>query len=228
MKETPIIFQTDMIQAILEDRKDVTRRTYGLDEINKEPNKWEYQGIENCMPQNIHLFKYYGGRNESDAFLNVKCPYGGIGDRLWVRETWKIARYDYHKKVRTILYKAGGLRNIEWNNFLEKNTKFAVSNIGDLEWRSAIHMFKWVSRLNLELVNVRAELIQETTHEDAIREGCYYKYNLKTQASCKLHPEVCDTASIHKYANLWDSINAKRGYSWQFNPFVWRLEFKRV
>jgi hypothetical protein len=83
------------------------------------------------------------------------------------------------------------------------------------KWRPSIHMPRWASRITLEVTGVRVERVQEITALDIEREGAI------TQAT-----EINDVLPI--WVKLWDSINAKRGFGWAVNPFVWVVEFKRV
>jgi hypothetical protein len=91
------------------------------------------------------------------------------------------------------------------------------------KWRPSIFMPRWASRITLEIVSVKVERVQEISKEDAIAEGVEavmvdgHKYGLQT-------------GNDYKWAfnQLWDSINAKRGYGWDVNPWVWAVTFKRV
>jgi hypothetical protein len=91
MKEYPILFSTPMVKAILEGRKSMTRRTNRLDTVNIKPNKWT---LLHHNPQGKWQF-----RDSMGIYLNVYCPYGQLGDRLWVRET-------YYPTDSGIIYKA--------------------------------------------------------------------------------------------------------------------------
>ena len=97
-----------------------------------------------------------------------------------------------------------------------------------LKWHPSIHMPKDASRITLEVVNVRLERLQEITEDDAWKEGVGDPYDYQM-------PDYYDQiqfsgVGIKKcaFAGLWDSINAKRGYGWDSNPWVWVVEFRRV
>lgn len=179
MSERPILFQGEMVRAILDDRKTMTRRVikpqpkYG----DNPPTK-----ITNMMPGFV-----------DGVGISHKSPYGDVGDKLWVRETWH-----QHEKDSDVCYRA---------------TEICI---GFAPWRPSIFMPRWASRITLEITSIRVERIQDITEADAIAEGI--KYN----------PD--GNAAYHRwtFSNLWDSINAKRGYGWDINPWCWVIEFKRV
>jgi hypothetical protein len=134
-------------------------------------------------------------------------PYGQPGDLLWVRETWG-------EKVDVgTLYKADG----------------GVYATGGVVWKPSIHMRRSDSRLTLRVTAVRVQRVQEITEEDAIAEGITGPHMVGYRAFRV--PE--DSKPRYSRAEaafevLWDSINAKRDYSWDSNPWVWALTFERV
>lgn len=140
---------------------------------------------------------------EMEALL-PQCPYGCPGDRLWVRETLRM-------DTRGLVY-AGDDGDVRVVGF-EKGMKadqwirgYARKTI------PSIHMPRWASRLKLEVVSVRVERLQDVTEEDATAEGCTYGYPMP----------------ILWFSTLWNGINAKRGFGWDTNPWVWRVEFRRL
>ena len=179
MKEHPIIFSTDMVRAILDGKKTMTRR------VIKNPERYEH--IREC---------------------DFCCPYGQVGDRLWVRETLVITG---GRGSEYVAYKADGYE-LDKGIFPEK-------------WRPSIFMPRWASRITLEITEVRVERVQEITEEDAIKEGICVVDN--TEDGIYSSPNYPD---IHRdiFMYLWDSLNTKRGYGWEVNPWVWVIEFKRV
>lgn len=141
-----------------------------------------------------------------------QCPYGHPGERLWVREAWRPIDDDMPVSRLmpgdTIYYRAD-----------------YVGEALEGKWRPSIHMPRWASRIMLEIVNVRVEQVQEIKSLDAISEGAIawfmdHKMNWKEN---KKYPYP-----IYSFMKLWNSINAKRGYSWESNPWVWVIEFKRI
>lgn len=198
MSEKPILFCGEMVNAIIAGRKTQTRR------IVKEAFMQKTQGL---MMEG----------EEGDW-----CPYGGPGGRLWVKETWKPCFTD------------------------GSGTAYRADNRGNSgPWKPSIFMPHKRSRLTLEIVSVRVERVQGITHGDAMDEGV--EPNCPTPCPkdcpqfvesrrCKLRDEYIHYqrgeegfpafSPKESFRSLWDSINAKRGYGWDVNPWVWRIEFR--
>ncbi|TGE07728.1 hypothetical protein [Hymenobacter fodinae] len=222
IKERPILFSGAMVCALLAGTKTQTRRTTGLDFINENPGCWQRQWIP--AKDGKHWLFTCG-----DDRVQVRCPYGVEGERLWVRETFaKVPRTAYACSTgveQTInpasdweaaVYRAG------WTRCQE-------------HWKPSIHMPRWASRIQLEIVSVRVERLRSISAEDAIAEGIEQRFggwiNYKNPANHLSKPEyeVCGEimpASVLSYATLWESINGED--SWEANPWVWVVEFKRV
>lgn len=127
------------------------------------------------------------------------------GDILWVRETWAKLFPEYEKIV--YLYKANGGGHGQ-----------------DYRWRPSIHMPREAARAFLRVTNVRVEWLKDISETDAIAEGCIEGlkiYDGEPPLQMNYKPQ-------HQYMELWDKLNAKRGYSWDSNPWVWVYEFERV
>lgn len=120
-----------------------------------------------------------------------RCPYGQVGDRLWVRESWTKDIYT----GQVLCYKA--------DEILE-----------NIRWISPFFMPRHASRILLEITEVRVERLQEILFTDIIKEGINPQEKLPSQVKAE-------------FASLWDSLNAKRGYSWETNPWIWCLTFRR-
>lgn len=195
MKEKPILFSAEMVKAILEDKKTQTRRVIKPQPIQDPDGSWRSE---------IHPRSGYGNEQTLRHYLDIYCPYGKKGDRLWVRETW--AHDDENCKDPT----CGNRDHIWWK--ASENKIVADSFAGDAHWRPSIFMPRWASRIDLKIVKVRVERVQEITHQDALAEGMIYEYPV---------------TPITKYVALWDELNAQRGYGWAANPWVWVIEFKR-
>ena len=216
MREHPIIFSTDMAKAILEGRKTQTRRVIKKAIHEFKSSKGLFREIAGAVLPAMESgwIAWYPGNSEGLAEFTKQqykkgfpCPYGQVGDRLWVRETWYYYggdEYMYQQNPKDVLYKSGHIADPETGMvFIPK-------------WRPSIFMPRWASRITLEITEVRVERVQEITEEDAIKEGI----------SPEEHP--FDAPPAMRFAILWDSINAKRGYSWESNCWVWVLSFRRL
>jgi len=175
------------------------RKTQTRRVIKPQPNKaWSTPPIE-----------VIDGRYVSHGcYSDFKCPYGQPGDRLWVRETWMP-----FTEAGVLLHEA-----------IYKATDKPESDEGaPLRWRPSIFMPRWASRITLEIIDVRVERVQEISLNDCESEGSEYCLNGKYDFSIVNEPPY-----LANYHRLWDSINAKRGYGWDVNPFCWVVEFTRV
>ncbi len=141
----------------------------------------------------------FKGRNWhlGDPNAVLACPFGQPGDRLWVRETFKELRAEF-----------GGIDGHVVNYRAQYADKTEAWRNGP--WKPSIHMPRWACRLLLDVKAVRVERLQDISRADAIAEGTV---DIKTPCM--------------DFALLWDSLNAKRGYGWDTNPWVWVIEFER-
>lgn len=192
MKERPVIFSGPMVRAILDGRKTQTRR------IVKDTG---YYAIDSA----IHGNEVAERELKS---LAANCPYGEIGDLLWVRETWAIGEdvdpvLHQAKAIRYLRYRSdGGCLEDEWHNYGR--------------WRSPIYMPRWASRITLEITGIRVERLQDISETDAKAEGC-------KESVCL--PGDCGTF-VPDFFNRWAEINGVESY--EANPWVWVIEFKKV
>lgn len=209
-KEHPILFSGPMIRALLSGTKTQTRRVVKpqpdryIVSFEKLGNDWKPVWGVACMPT-------------EEANRCIRCPCGVPGDKLWVREAWR---------------PLGRIRGGNWEGCLEyradhtsvpldSRTFWPASMFWTPEkathWRPSIHMPRWASRITLEVTDVRVERVQEITGEDARAEGV------------DAIP-AAPAAFTHRtsFAKLWNSINAKRGYGWDLNPWVSVVEFRKV
>ena len=200
MKERPILFSGAMVRAILEGKKTQTRRVVKWPE-GFEPETATVERFQR-YPDGSYRAIVWGSPYDDGAF-SVKCKYGGPGDRLWVRETWGVHRCIEQAYQRDRCQVGVGLLHYKADEGCHPVKR----------WRPCIHMPRWASRIALEVTGVRVERVQEISVEDALAEG------MLASDPYKLAGE---------YEALWNEINAKRGYGWDVNPWVWVVEFKRV
>lgn len=218
MKERPILFNGEMVRAILDGRKSQTRRV-----INPQGAIIEPVG---------DVFRICNLNNKSLITMkeDIKCPYGQPGDRLWVRETFSEAFKRDEPASNGCVYKSDYLKPTQLDpGFSDHNT-----------WKPSIHMPRWASRINLEITNVRVERVQDISEGDAESEGTP---NIIPCLNDECDPEegccACDhTGKVRVgfglisykecFQSLWNSINEKRGFGWDLNPWVWVIEFKRI
>lgn len=197
-KETGIIMSGNHLD-IIEGRKTMTRRTRGLEEINECPDSWFLVAV---FQDGLARFSK---RDGSQELLGVKCPYGGVGDRLWVRETWATENRYNHLKPREIPQSA--------KIFYLSDGGYSPFEMGKI--RPSIFMPRWASRITLEITEVRAERLQEITEKDAIKEGFSIMMGVTEGGDLGL------ASAKYAFMKKWDSLNANRGYSWESNPWVW-------
>ena len=193
MKERPIIFSAPMVRAILEGRKMQTRRVVKPQSAVLTDAMARWLGVQPPPNQNSPV---------------IPCPYGQPGDRLWVREAWK------HIEGGAVYDAAGGIMDSH-----DPETIYRASEpIRRGPWKPSIHMPRWASRILLEVVSVRVELLKDISPADCVCEG-YYSPPGTRYAQEELN-------ALDWYRELWESINGHG--SWDANPWVWVVEFKRV
>jgi len=146
------------------------------------------------------------------AVLIASCRYGVVGDRLWVREAAWIAPPRFGDDVdATHRDMDGRLRFVGYDADMNDDSRGTARDYG-VRKTPSIHMPRWASRLTLEIVSVRVERLQEIAEADARAEGC---------------GDPPFGTRRETFAILWDAINGKRA-PWESNPWVWRVEFRRV
>jgi len=218
MKEHPILFSTDMVKAILEGRKTQTRRVVkAINEVGKnkkEPSDKAVGFIPSADPECfIEQFPldltlmYPQSKPTTMNGGSYRCPYGQVGSKLWVRETFTTIKTRDNR--RFYLYKAG----------LPPKEELSTENLRSIKWMPSIFMPHEASRITLEITDIRVQRLQEITEKDAIAEGIPAFAPNGIIRNYKI-PQM-------QYEVLWDKINGKK-YSWSDNPFVWVISFKRV
>lgn len=233
MKYRPILFKDEMVRAILDGRKTQTRRV-----VKTQPmNGWAFEK----PPVFGRITSKHPKQNKFGAFIRrglgtdfpeaglIACPHGQPGDRLWVREAFRLcAEADETKPSDT---------DEAYRVWYEAD---APHQLGFGKLRPSMFMTRWASRITLEITGVRVERLQDISEADARQEGIYSdRVIVSTNCHSGHHTEVHDDryffgnephegfeCAIEAFAELWESINGPS--SWDANPFVWVVEFRRV
>ncbi|MCA6998174.1 ASCH domain-containing protein [Dickeya solani] len=217
MKERGMIFNADMVRAILDGRKTQTRR------------------VIKPQPDEDGLAKITGGPWVDTSERRYACPFGQPSDRLWVRETFSLLGNEdscpidwFDNRVKgggpgaARIYRASCEQNpgdygvwsipddADWKPHTD-DMKF------DGTWTPSIHMPRWASRITLEITGVRVERLNSISEEDARAEGAQPSPYAITP------PEAVYRVG---FRNLWKSIYGAE--SWQANPWVWVIEFTKI
>lgn len=195
MTERGMIFNAEMVRAVLDGRKTQTRRI-----MKVRP----HAGVRNSV--------FVKSGFEDGHGKELVCPFGAVGDRLWVRETWMpdAPRDGTWADVEFYGCKGSPLSMIPERYRKPEHCIHRASWEGSemVGWTPSIHMPRWASRITLEITGVRVERLQDISAEDAAAEG------------------LTGRAKMHDFGVLWSSIYGDE--SWQANPWVWVIEFKRV
>lgn len=211
----PILFNTEMVRAILDGRKTCTRRLVRF--LPGENPQWTGYIKDGLM--------LYNGKNEPCI---RKAPYQP-GDILYVRETWQyLYELDGNEQVieDTGKYYYAATDTIPFNTYVDEN---GVRH-DHAPWRPSIHMPKEAARIWLKVTDVRVERLQEMKDEDCEKEGLE-----NFCKKCSTLFSECDTCLNdggikEDFKELWDSTIKKSDlatYGWDANPWVWVIEFER-
>jgi hypothetical protein len=208
MKERPILFISEMVRAILDGRKSQTRRLKGLEKINLEKNMFNYHPVQ-CSYDKSWIFWSPRNVTKTDNDLaypkggGFKCPYGNTGDRLWVREAFFL---NYSDDIK-VAYKS------DWfGRIFGRITELSSTP----KWKPSIYMPRSASRITLEVLDITPERLYNISLKDIQAEGLPTSNDFDE-----------DEYRGH-FQELWDSINSKKGYGWNENPWVWVISFKRI
>ncbi|WP_195264532.1 hypothetical protein [Clostridium sp. 1001275B_160808_H3] len=216
MSEKPILFNTEMVKAIIEGRKTVTRR------IIKKTNNKDFIGFVTCSVPKGDEGKVAFGRGSLEDIGNanideyVRPPYK-VGDILYVRETWK----KYTKRIG----KGENCRIAEFYGYkADEDKRGNPSEFYEGNWKPSIHMPKEAARIFLKVTNVRVERLQDITTEETLKEGVIQRF---PNVNDKYTPDVLRGGFI----GLWNSTikdSDYNNYSYKANPWVWVIEFERI
>lgn len=192
MKERPIIFNGEMVRAILDGRKTQTRRIV-------KPTRHPFGQM--LTPEEV-AEEFTGGTEA------VSCPFGRVGDRLWVRETFRI----YDSFAECACYESCGCARHHGKPVYRED-----SDCSEYAWTPSIHMPRWASRITLEITGVRIERLMDISEGDAEKEG-----------AGPLISNGCQALAGYRdcFLHLWESIYGAEPLN--SNPLVWVVEFRRV
>lgn len=217
MRERPILFGGPMVRAILDGRKTQTRRVvkprhdYIVDEIP------DALGVYRVWP---YFQPYVYAEPQT---IEVPCPYGRPGDRLWVKETHAWNNPDFEKQDREDAIGRPCNEDGRWCWY------GATDGEIDGAWRPSIHMPRWASRITLEVTGVRVERLQDITTADAMAEGVERAGGFMTTSGCwrryTSDGPSCESPR-ESFRSLWESINGAG--SWAANSWVWAISFRRL
>jgi hypothetical protein len=226
MKERPILMSAPMVRGTL---RDIDPKTQTRRIVKPQPGTGVIPYATTVGGFNWVLEAT--GHGTGDPF---PCPYGQPGDRLWVKEKWRAPKSldnlsptaiaekaidaGYAKPWAPIQYEADEVRR-DWNR---------------IDWpepgktRVSIHMPRWASRITLEIVNIRVERLQDISETDALAEGVE---RVEGEDGFKVYAKPWGKIlkalnAGTSYRSLWESLNGPG--SWDLNPWVWVVEFKRL
>ena len=217
MRERPILYIGPMVRATLEGLKKQTRRV-----VKGDPKRLSFSPF--ACKHDDYLDEH--GNQYS-------CPYGVPGDRLWVKETfyawgtWE-QYYDGNKKRCRFLDHTDSKHPVKYPATEGNRFYQGPSNGGDdYHCRPSIFMKRKYSRITLDVTDVRVERVQNVSEKDSRSEGIFETPRDPGFESWSTYGMREYYATPRRaFKALWDSINAKRGYSWESNPLVWVVEFR--
>jgi len=243
VKERPILFSGPMVRAILDGRKTQTRRIVKIKNRDLYSESTFLHGGCAAVALGLGAGSITDFREQEGSWFGlsgyktVVCidrPYSRIGGQLWVRETFQIAS-NYHVDCRDTKPPFDDGRPVlriddpcypYWEQCYYAATDTCPELISvdtdeiEKKWRPSIHMPRWASRITLEVTGVRVERLQDISEADSYAEGAQ-EWAASVVRDGNKFPSICKA-----YRALWESINVPE--SWDANPWVWVVEFRRI
>lgn len=231
MRERPILLNAEMVRAVLDGRKTQTRRIMKIQPTASKTKEGDFWFPCKKMESMVHISDLIPGEHgawPAHEFFSMSCPFGAVGDRLWVRENC-FAEQGVGTSVDSgskLVYYPADMASLktssEQENLWEKLWSYGKGIGGQVV--PSIHMPRWASRITLEITGVRVERLWDITEEDAKAEGFTFDA-LRFKSGTREVSEMGHTA-VYQFGGIWQSIYGEE--SWQANPWVWVIEFKRV
>ncbi|MGG4624019.1 hypothetical protein ACLPHD_06555 [Serratia odorifera] len=245
MKERPVILNSEMVRAILDGRKTQTRRVMKVQPKPSETRPGDFWFSSKKLESMVHVSDFMPGSSPiADCHLFFQehcCPFGQVGDRLWVRETWGVVSHDLDENGRIIDWipdrPAKAIHEMPFGNgYYSGHAIYAADGEfvwGDDDghgerscWKPSIHMPRTACRILMEITAVRVERLNDISQEEAQAEGM----GLTGWVPSYSNPDNAgfdETFTPYdNFAMLWESIYGVD--SWNANPWVWVIEFRRV
>lgn len=233
MKEMPILFKGPLVRAILRDVDPKTQTRRLITRLRGFGRIREF-GPSDTPGYDWTFRDHRGTWNDiSDKRLREVLPYQ-VGDRLWVREGFKTLGYGrafglelhyqaYGYDPATQYEERARFRRI-FEEAPDRDDKWRPLSFGP--WRPSIHMFRWMSRIDLEVTQVRVQRLQDITEEDARAEGFVHGETMPAKINGE-PGQVWFGNALSWFSSTWDAINGAKAV-WASNPWVWAIAFKRI
>jgi hypothetical protein len=236
VKERPILFGAPMVRAILAGAKTQTRRMIRIDDTPISEAAYKALRNQRGIPSNATNVRMLGylkcdsPPGSATVSSRVWCPYGMIGDRLWVRETH--AQFAVGEGMKRAVPQCVAYRATcnDDGAFEYANGRGEIMRLRVTKWTPGIYMPRWASRITLEVTGVRVERLHEVAEVDARAEGAtpyIYGHGFISEGGIAADPGIRSPSMYRAgFEQLWREINGCE--SWAANPWVWVVEFKRL
>ncbi|MFJ5371268.1 hypothetical protein ACIPTP_12190 [Pectobacterium versatile] len=213
MKERGMIFNAEMVRAILNGRKTQTRRIIKNQPFDRSQYRHDHQIeiISGRAENGDEVDGLYAYTKSTGGTWSAKCPFGQPGDRLWVRETFAALEPGSYEQVKPRQGHCQDLRYAATDRLAKSD-----ANIRGYKWIPSIHMPRYASRILLEITDVRVERLKHIPRDGIIAEG--YPAERATDGG-EYDPFLW-------YRDLWESLYGEG--SWQANSWIWVIEFKQI
>lgn len=223
MKEYPMLFSGPMVRAIIANRKHQTRRIM-KNQPNIDPQTGDWMFSSSDGSQEVHPIEHW-----IEIQIKLHYPYGNVGDRLWVRETWA-GHGDFDKQSPKVLSEMGFYGGLWYKADYPEGYDGPWDGYRG-KWRPSIHMPRASSRILLEITDIRVEQLTYISEDDAIDEGIESFRPVPGDGYAvtvyrNYQTGRWSTSARYSFDTLWESIHGPK--SFEANPWVWVTSFKRI